>query len=1070
MRVQTTSRVKVGECYVFALRLPSAAKPIQVEVKALHICLEPAQPEAYGFRIESLSHKDLRLIKQFILDQMSVEQRRVIQKAFKHLSTTTITPFSDPGKISALLSKALTSQSVFTLVQEDKSQAVSCLLHTLSETQLEFRCGDDYARRHFDLHLPVIVAFSTEFNCYHCETFLMSTEEGRIVTELPKTLFFSEKRSRDREHVPAAGKVFLEMTLPYPKGKVIRREVLDLSSTGLSFRIPADEGYFLPGTPLRQIRIVSDGQPILEESGEVKHISPMFDVMESLKIGVEFFQKQPTLVLTNNSLKVEERTGADRREVSRRQGDRRGGERRQNVFENLSQLTRRIASQGLQLYRSHWLSQDGSAASGVGLVRYLNQRNEEIAGILNSTAGERNRIEAPVVVIPPAYGRRKESTGLLALTLVENFRRLRRDVVVLRYDGIRSIGESYKDRSCRFEGKEMINMTLSQGMEDILTTLDFVFDNPGFRATQVILVSFSLSSCIARKAIVSDVQKRVDYWISAWGAPDAQSAIRNSTGGVDFIGNYQRGISCGITNVLGHLIDNDRFCSDAIRSGIAFLEEAKRDMARIDVPVTWLYGKYDDWIDPGRIREIMSLKAPGTREVIELETGHMPTTNEEALEAYRLIAGLIWRFLFREEIDVKKPSAAAAIQLRNAEWSRTPRYAFKDQTDYWEKYLLGQDRLEVGFDVMAETEEYQRFMQQQIELLSIQAGDIIGDFGSGTGLFHEALFSSERSRNLFNGKAAHPKVWSVDFVEPALAKSKARLAALADRNGLQNSDFVFKVANLEVSRLKPVWRFLNGEYFSVSQLKGRIEGLSDCSVNLWMADYSEFLHRVLRGKPLDPLDLHRLNREFTQGEVEVLLDVNLAARFVRRRLGIMDFVDPRHFKELLDANALDYSRVSATHLNFKKLNFRNSTLNFSLPFETEGFDRLLCSIVLSYLFNPLESLLEFHRILKPGGCLVLSTFRPDADMSRIYTRLIRKIENDPSYQCPDGMSREDFLNAVRSFANSAAFLLQLEEQGRFQFFGREQLRGLLEQAGFRGIHLHDSFGQPHQAYIALCRR
>ena len=38
------------------------------------------------------------------------------------------------------------------------------------------------------------------------------------------------------------------------------------------------------------------------------------------------------------------------------------------------------------------------------------------------------------------------------MTLVENFRRLRRDIVVLRFDGIRSIGESYKDRNCRYEG------------------------------------------------------------------------------------------------------------------------------------------------------------------------------------------------------------------------------------------------------------------------------------------------------------------------------------------------------------------------------------------------------------------------------------------------------------------------------------------------------------------------------------------------------------------------------------------------------------------------------------------
>ncbi len=620
-------------------------------------------------------------------------------------------------------------------------------------------------------------------------------------------------------------------------------------------------------------------------------------------------------------------------------------------------------------------------------------------------------------------------------------------------------------------GKEMINMTLSQGMEDILTTLDYVYDNPNFRATETILVSFSLAACMARKAILADTRQRVSYWLSAWGSPDAQSTIRNSTGGVDFIGNYQRGISCGVTNVLGHLIDNDRFCSDAIRSGMAFLEDAKRDMAKIGVPVTWIYGQYDEWIDPLRIREIMRVKAPGTREVLELSTGHMPTTSDEAMEAYLLITSRIWRHLFREEVEIRKPSTTAAIRLRNAEWGRTPKHSLKDQADYWETYLLGQGHLEVGFDVMAETEEHQQFMREQIERLDIRRGESVADFGGGTGLFHQSLLSLDQTRQLFQESEPHrPIICSVDFVEAALEKSKARVSRLAAQHGVAEASFSFQLASLEVSRFKPIWRFLNGHYFSVEKLKGKIEGLPDYSIDLWHADYSEFLHAVLRGKQLDVTDVHRLNKEFALGETEILLDMNLAARFVRRRLEARDFSDPRTFKALLGADVLDYSRVNARHLNFKKLNFRGSSLNLNLDFQTAQFDKMLCSTVLSYLFNPLESLLEFERILKPGGRLVISTFRPDVDMSRIYTRLIQKIESDPCYLTPNGMAREDFLNAVRAFANSAAFLLQLEEEGSFKFFSREELRNLLEEAGFKNILLSDSFGKPHQAYVAVCTK
>ena len=1073
MRVQTASSLRLGERYAFGFNLPSTSRPINVELRALHVSLEPSQPETYGFRIENLAQKDTRLIRQFILERMSVDQRRVIQKAFKHLSTTVITPFTERAKVQGLLARAMASSAVFTLVQEDKPQAVSCLLQDVSTHGLAFRAADDYAKRHFDIRVPLILAFSIEFNAYHGETVVTALEEDRIVVEFPQTLFFSEKRSRERETIPAPGKVLLEIALPYPKGNIMQREVLDLSSTGLSFKTSASETYFLPGTPLRHLRIVSDGKRILDESGEVKYVAAIEDcASESLKIGVEFLTQQPAIVLAKNTVKVEERTGEERRAGSRRSSDRRSGERRQNMLENLSEFTRKIASQGLQLYRKGWQAPvEPNLDAEVGIVRYSNRRNEEIVAIVNSTGDGRRRLEAPVVIIPPAYGRRKESSGALAMTLVENFRRLRRDLVVLRFDGVRSIGESYKDRNCRYEGKEMINMTLSQGMEDILTTLDYVYENPNFRATETILVSFSLAACMARKAILADIRQRVSYWVSAWGSPDAQSTIRSSTGGVDFIGNYQRGISCGVTNVLGHLIDNDRFCSDAIRSGMAFLEDAKRDMAKIGVPVTWIYGQYDEWIDPQRIREIMRVNAPGTREVLELSTGHMPTTSDEAMEAYLLITGRIWRHLFREEVEIRKPSTTSAIRLRNAEWGRTPKHSLRDQADYWEKYLLGQGHLEVGFDVMAETEEHRQFMREQIERLDIQRGENVADFGGGTGLFHQSLLSLDQTRQLFQeSEPHHSVVCSVDFVEAALEKSKARVSRLAVEHGVAEGCFIFQLASLEVSRFKPIWRFLNGDYFSVEKLKGKIEGLPDYSIDLWHADYSEFLHTVLRGKQLDVTDVHRLNKEFALGETEILLDMNLATRFVRRRLEARDFHDLRTFKALLGAEVADYSKVNARHLNFKKLNFRDSRLNLNLDFQTGQFDKMLCSIVLSYLFNPLESLLEFERILKPGGRLVISTFRPDVDMSRIYTRLIQKIEGDPFYRAPNGMARDDFLNAVRAFANSAAFLLQLEEEGSFKFFSREEFRNLLEEAGFKNILLSDSFGKPHQAYVAVCAK
>lgn len=44
-----------------------------------------------------------------------------------------------------------------------------------------------------------------------------------------------------------------------------------------------------------------------------------------------------------------------------------------------------------------------------------------------------------------------------------------------------------------------------------------------------------------------------------------------------------------------------------------------------------------------------------------------------------------------------------------------------------------------------------------------------------------------------------------------------------------------------------------------------------------------------------------------------------------------------------------------------------------LPFESDKFDRILCTEVLEHLHSPHLAIAEMHRVLKPGGLLILST-------------------------------------------------------------------------------------------------
>ena len=53
-----------------------------------------------------------------------------------------------------------------------------------------------------------------------------------------------------------------------------------------------------------------------------------------------------------------------------------------------------------------------------------------------------------------------------------------------------------------------------------------------------------------------------------------------------------------------------------------------------------------------------------------------------------------------------------------------------------------------------------------------------------------------------------------------------------------------------------------------------------------------------------------------------------------------------------------------------------------LPFPDERFDLILCTQVMEYVANPSQVMAEFHRLLKPGGCLLASLpaiYPPDSE-------------------------------------------------------------------------------------------
>ncbi len=574
---------------------------------------------------------------------------------------------------------------------------------------------------------------------------------------------------------------------------------------------------------------------------------------------------------------------------------------------------------------------DRESQTKIQTIEYRNPRGERIRAIVDSWG---DAAAAPLVIIPPAWGRTKETLLPLAATILATFRRANQPVTVLRYDGIRRRGESHNDPDCLAPGRECMTFTASQAVEDILTTLDYVETAPEFAPSSIAMVTSSVAAIEARRAIAADLKNRVSCWVSLVGITDLQSALRVFSGGIDYGSGHLLGLRFGPQELLGVLCDMDLMGGDAIEQRMWFLEDARRDMADIDIPISWIHGRHDGWMQLSRVQEILSCGDSSQRTLIEIPTGHQLRTSETADAVFRLVAEEIARMLLGRQIEGQTPNPELLAARQNAERRRLPAPGY-DLRRFWRDYLVGR-RGNVGIELLTSTNAYAELQAVQIRNLDLQKGDRVVDLGAGTGAF--AIHLSRQPRVPADVHIVH-----VDFVRQGLARAALRLSELEDTS----------------------------------------------------------------------------------------LDV-----------------------EALVAN-LDLGSAAARG---------------GIPIQSASQDAVLASLLLGYLEKPILLLNEVHRILKPGGRLVLSSVLTDADLSKIYVESLMELPRDRITEL-FGLTRESDIDQLRQdFLNDASRIIDLEEFGIFHFFNQEELTDLTRAAGFAEIKVEPTFGFPPQALVVAARR
>ena len=414
-------------------------------------------------------------------------------------------------------------------------------------------------------------------------------------------------------------------------------------------------------------------------------------------------------------------------------------------------------------------------------VAYSNPRGESLRALVDSVG---DPAEAVFVVIPPAWGRTKESTVALAETILESFDGAGRSVTVVRFDGVRKRGESFNEAGCEPPIGENRRYTFSQGVRDIDATLAYLKAVHGASSGSVFLVTFSIASVEGRRAIVDDREGLVGGWVSIVGAVDPQSMIRVVSGGVDYFAGALEGLKFGQQYIQGLLLDIDNATKDAIEFGIAFLGDARRDMARVTVPTTWIRGEADAWTDQARVEDVLSVGDASRRRLIDAPTGHQLRTSREAMDVFGVATAELSEMAFGAPVRIVTPNKQRLRQRRLEERALLNPPPV-DLRSFWRDYLVGREH-DLGIELVSATWAYRSLMERQLIGLNLRPGDRVLDIGSGAGAFPVALGECADLSGLV--------VTQVDLVAEGLARARTRV-----RQGMCGSnEYRYVAANVDI--------------------------------------------------------------------------------------------------------------------------------------------------------------------------------------------------------------------------------------------------------------------------------
>lgn len=145
--------------------------------------------------------------------------------------------------------------------------------------------------------------------------------------------------------------------------------------------------------------------------------------------------------------------------------------------------------------------------------------------------------------------------------------------------------------------------------------------------------------------------------------------------------------------------------------------------------------------------------------------------------------------------------------------------------------------------------------------------------------------------------------------------------------------------------------------------------------------------------------------------------------------------------------------------NLPNVKLQLADVNRRLEFPDNSFDRVLCSNTLYALEDPGRALAEFHRVLKPGGAVIIANPKPCAEENALIKGHIQAInELTPMYKRIYHIIVSVLLIPVYLFLIAInKIILEKAKSGEYHFLDEEELRGILQQAGFTIVSIRSCY-------------